>query len=299
MNGSRSSMDAAVEGRVCRRLTVTCLLIGLFVMGCSKHEIVYRPTQQIVPNYSYPEAKKTISRLWQQYGSKPGKAFSNNLQKPRVKFGRDSIELSATDSKNGCISVWKWNFSSASDPYVDEYTPPLPPVMVIIAARMDRGSSSKIGCNPPYHSNGHLYFDTVSDAKDFVNAYYVLKHGGEAAERAAEAEFAGKAKRYREMPVRPALPEDVQKCRIMAEDAINSKEFEKAAEYYEQGLEIEPLWPEGQFNAALLYGELKDYENAALHMKRYLELVPNARDAKEAREKMYLWEGKAREARTN
>ena len=60
----------------------------------------------------------------------------------------------------------------------------------------------------------------------------------------------------------------------MAEDAINNKEFEKAVDYYEQGLDIEPLWPEGQFNAALLHGELKDYENAALHMKRYLELVP-------------------------
>ena len=98
--------------------------------------------------------------------------------------------------------------------------------------------------------------------------------------------------------MKPVLRDDVRRFRVLAEDAFNNKEFGKAADYYEQGLEIEPLWPEGQFSAALLYGELEDYENAALHMKRYLELVPNAKDAREAREKVYLWEGKAKEAAT-
>ena len=95
------------------------------------------------------------------------------------------------------------------DPYVYQYIPPLPPVMVIISARIDKGGSSQIGCSPPFHSNGCIYFDTVSDATDFVNAYYVLKRDAGTAERAAEAAFAASAKKYREMPVKPALRDDV------------------------------------------------------------------------------------------
>jgi tetratricopeptide (TPR) repeat protein len=110
-----------------------------------------------------------------------------------------------------------------------------------------------------------------------------------------EAEFQRKAQRYREMPVKPALPEDVQQCRIMAEDAFSNKDFEKALVYYRKGLAIEPLWPQGQYNAAYLAGELHRYNLAALYMKRYLELVPDAKNANAAREKMYLWKGKAKE----
>jgi tetratricopeptide (TPR) repeat protein len=115
----------------------------------------------------------------------------------------------------------------------------------------------------------------------------------------AEAEFQREAQRYREMAVKPALPEDVQRCRIMAEDAFKNKDFEKALEYYRKGLTIEPLWPLGQFNAAYLAGELHWYNWAALYMKRYLELVPDAKNAKAAREEMYLWEGKGKELGTH
>jgi tetratricopeptide (TPR) repeat protein len=118
----------------------------------------------------------------------------------------------------------------------------------------------------------------------------------EAKQKEEEAAFAIKAKRYREMRVKPALPEDVQRYRLMAEDAFKNKDFEKALEYYRKGLAIEPLWPQGQYNAAMLAGELRRYDWAALYMKHYLELVPDAANAKAAREKMYLWEGKDKEA---
>jgi tetratricopeptide (TPR) repeat protein len=115
--------------------------------------------------------------------------------------------------------------------------------------------------------------------------------------QAEEAAFANEAKRYREMPVKPALPEDVQRYRVMAEDAFKNKDFEKALEYYKKGLAIEPLWPQGQFNAAMLAGELHQYGWAAIHMRRCLELVPDAKNAAALREKMYLWEGKVKEVR--
>lgn len=145
-----------------------------------------------------------------------------------------------------------------------------------------------------YLRNG-IFFDDRSDATAFANAVYAYKNTAGVAELAAEATFKSGAEMYRMMPVKPALPEEVQRYRISAEDAFKNKDFKKAADYYEKGLEVEPLWPQGQYNAALLYGEIGDYRLAASHMKRYLELVPDAANAKTAREKMYLWEIKAKE----
>jgi tetratricopeptide (TPR) repeat protein len=139
---------------------------------------------------------------------------------------------------------------------------------------------------------------TAPESIKLVNILYLLKEAEKefAAEMAKEAAFANEAKRYREMRVKPTLPEDVHRYRLAAEDAFNNKHFVKALEYYKKGLAIEPLWPQGQFNAAMIAGELRQYGEAALHMKRYLELVPDANDAKFARENMYLWEVKAEEA---
>jgi tetratricopeptide (TPR) repeat protein len=115
-------------------------------------------------------------------------------------------------------------------------------------------------------------------------------------EQAAFAGFQNRAKAWLALAQKPALPEEVQRCRIMAEDTFkNDKDFEKALKYYDKGLAIDPLWPDGQLNAAIIAGELHHYAEAASHMKRYLELVPNAPNASGAREKLYLWEGKAEE----
>jgi len=61
---------------------------------------------------------------------------------------------------------------------------------------------------------------------------------------------------------------------------------------YEVGLKMYPLWPEGQFNAALLCEEKKLYAKAIGYMKRYLELAPDAPDARAARDKITIWEDK-------
>lgn len=257
-----------------------CLLMALHASGCVKKDvIVYRPTQQDVSRISYPDAKNTVKQLWMTSDTKY--TYKVNFSKNVVTL----IMIYSADAK----AIYVWDLKKMTDPYVtSDY-----------CVNSDRGySHTHYYKEKIHHYTYGVHMDSLSRATAFANALYVLKHGAEAAQRAAEAEFADGARKYREMPVKPPLPEGVQRNRIMAEDAINSKDFEKAVDYYEQGLELEPLWPEGQFNAALLYGELKDYENAALHMKRYLELVPNARDAREAREKMYLWEGKAREAAT-
>jgi len=120
------------------------------------------------------------------------------------------------------------------------------------------------------------------------------------AQRAADADEVRKEATVREkipawraLAAKPPLPEGARKYRVLAEDAFGENRFEDAARYYDQALDIQPLWPDGQRNAALLYGELRKYAHAASHMRLYLELVPNAKDAAEARDKIIIWEEKA------
>jgi hypothetical protein len=107
------------------------------------------------------------------------------------------------------------------------------------------------------------------------------------------AEFQQQAAAWRALPSRPALSSAVRKQLLLAEDAVNQKQFEAAAAAYDAGTQIDPMWPEGHFNAAAIYGELKDYDDAVWHMRCYLELMPYAPDTQAARDQMLLWQAKA------
>jgi hypothetical protein len=101
---------------------------------------------------------------------------------------------------------------------------------------------------------------------------------------------------WRALAAKPALSDDVIKKRLLAEDAIEHKNFQRAAGYYEAGVALDPTWAQGWYNAALIYGEQQDYFDAAFDMKHYLILLPDAPDAAAAKEKLLLWEAKAEEA---
>jgi tetratricopeptide (TPR) repeat protein len=109
------------------------------------------------------------------------------------------------------------------------------------------------------------------------------------------AESQKRAAAWRALPTKPPISDEVRQHRLLAEDAYQQKQFENAAAEYEAGLEMDPLWPQGHFNAAVIYGELKDYEDAVWHMRCYLELLPNAPDAQDARDQMLLWQGKLKQ----
>ena len=104
--------------------------------------------------------------------------------------------------------------------------------------------------------------------------------------------FKEKVKVWQALPKEP-LPEEARRFRVLADDAVQSKDFDKAANYYEQGLIIDPMWPAGQFNAALIYKESGNYTMAVMHMKRYLALKPE--DAQKYQDQIYVWEEKAKE----
>lgn len=135
-------------------------------------------------------------------------------------------------------------------------------------------------------------------ARGFADAVQAIRYYSSGSDLADDASafpgFQEEARAWRALPVKPGIPEGVRRSQLLAEDAIRNKNFEEAVDFYEQGLNVSPLWPEGQFNAALLYGEMGIYGQAVIHMKRYLELRPDAPDAQAARDQVVIWQAKIR-----
>lgn len=258
-------------------IACVCILTCLLVMGCAR-SIVYRTTPDQVPKMSYTKAKRTVSKLWK----KAEVWFQQEECLIQVSFTKDRIHFS-NKCPGGKIYWADVDIASMNDPYVTE------DIHVII----DKGVSGQVLA---YRLDRfRAKFHDLADATAFADALYVMKSQSGSGMIAEETAFKDMAKNYRDLHVKPALPEAVQQCRVVAEDAIRNRDIEKAVDYYEQGLAIEPLWPEGQFNAALLYGEINDYVNAVLHMRRYLELVPDAPDAKAARDQIAIWQSKMKQ----
>ena len=268
-----------------------CFLLILLTVGFGPTiRRIYQTSDQTVPQMSYIEARELLTRLWE---NKEPNFRDEKYDQHKITFiGKDKIELyeksSWISSGRSYAGFGQYNLAVMSDPYVKgKYTFNYD----FFAVCVDNGFSiSGSGINTEWSSR--------SDAEAFVNALYVLKQYATkekkklAREVSSFPDFQEKAKAWRALSVKPSLPENVKRCKLLAEDAYNSKEFEKAIDYYEQGLEIEPLWPDGQYNVAFLYGEINEYEIAAHHMKRYLELVPNAPDAQSARDQIIIWQSK-------
>ena len=105
-------------------------------------------------------------------------------------------------------------------------------------------------------------------------------------------QFETQLKPWREAALKPAMPEAAREHQVLAEYAFEEKDEEKAIREYMAALAIYPTWPEGQFNLATLAGEKKYYELAVMHMKEYLELVPDSPDAQAAKDSIIIWRDK-------
>jgi tetratricopeptide (TPR) repeat protein len=134
----------------------------------------------------------------------------------------------------------------------------------------------------------------MSAGDDVVNALYVLQQNAIKAKKDAEAYesvFAASLADYRKRAAsNAALPEEANKYKVQAEGAVRDKELDDAADFYAEALKIAPWWPVGRFNRALVLGEAGDYEMAKREMKHYLQLVPDAPNARAAQNKIYEWE---------
>jgi hypothetical protein len=147
--------------------------------------------------------------------------------------------------------------------------------------------------------NSWMPNDAIRDQRRFLSALiYLARSAQEATEAKAAAnleEFKPKAAAWRQLAVKPELPEDAHRHQVLAESAFQSKDVGKTILEYAAALHAYPLWPEGHYNLAMLAAEIggrPGYDIAIVHMKSYLELMPDASDARAAKDNIIVWEDK-------
>jgi tetratricopeptide (TPR) repeat protein len=143
-------------------------------------------------------------------------------------------------------------------------------------------------------------FDIERDAALFIYTSLILKKDELTANKKDKDEtgfamFTASAQTWLAATPKPEMSEEARTYKVLAEDAFKRKDFPAALDAYGKALEKYPMWPSGHYNAALLAAESEDYELAAQHMRRYLVLSPDAKDAQAAKDKLLLWQAKAKE----
>lgn len=126
-------------------------------------------------------------------------------------------------------------------------------------------------------------------ARLVADSLYTLVHSSRYA-RESEKTFQEVVSQYSSGVNPPAFPEAARRFRVQAEFAFEQKRLEDAARLYREALKAAPWWPQGYMNRALILGELKRYPQAISDMKRFLALEPNHAGAREAQDRIYLWE---------
>jgi tetratricopeptide (TPR) repeat protein len=164
--------------------------------------------------------------------------------------------------------------------------------VILLPGRLNYRDSGGLPCSIPLDLRTPGGFRIADfNKKGYQNYYYLVRDGYRNEE---DTGFSTAAKAWRENPVKPALSPEADRHRILAENAIKEKNIDSAIEHFESGLELQPMWPAGWFNLAIIYAEQNNFADATDRMKHYLELVPDAPDAKDAREQMIIWEDKAK-----
>lgn len=94
----------------------------------------------------------------------------------------------------------------------------------------------------------------------------------------------------RRNPSLSELPEDVRRHVVRGEVLVKEGNFEDAVKEYRKAIQVAPFVARLYFNTALVYGELKNYPGAIRYMNIYLQLAPDAPDARSAKDEIYKWE---------
>lgn len=160
------------------------------------------------------------------------------------------------------------------------------------------GILTSSGGSPQPHAKEnylHFIFRDRADAEAFLQAW----HDARLAARSAgdgDSNFAQRAAVWRLRTPTPPLSESANRHRVLAEEATRARDYARAIEEFEAALETDPMWRSGNFNLALLYETVEEWDEAVRYMRRFLLLEPDSREASAARDKIIQWEDRARRA---
>lgn len=91
-------------------------------------------------------------------------------------------------------------------------------------------------------------------------------------------------------PYLTEIPEEARKFALRGEGMLKDGKFEEALREYKKAINIAPYVAVLYRSVSLIYGELKDYTSAINYMNIYLELMPDAPDARAVKDQIYNWE---------
>ena len=138
---------------------------------------------------------------------------------------------------------------------------------------------------PTFNGAKRVADDLFSIQQQFKTCSYKEKATREA------ARFEAMAKEYREQAIKPAISEEQRKYIVQANLLTKQKNYMGAIELYRKAIAENPVaYPEAYSNMALLFAQDGYYQHAINQMKKYLMLVPDAKDARSAQDKIYEWE---------
>ncbi len=239
----------------------------------------------ITVDYAYAKRISVEAPLTQMTAYQARKAMAESFNHlsfhksvREVKFNRQKVTFVADDVLNHRMQLQcSVSFAELNNLSVEKYTKKY---MIVYSNNTDI-----------------FYFDSGPHARMFVDALLILKAAAKSPDpdSADFATFSTGARHWRETEPKPKMPDEARTYMLLAEDAFKRKDFAAALDAYCEALEKHPMWPEGHYNAALLAAEVEDYEMAAQHMRRYLVLAPDAKDASAAKDKLLLWQHKAKE----
>lgn len=86
------------------------------------------------------------------------------------------------------------------------------------------------------------------------------------------------------------LPEEARRRALGGDEFVKDGRFDRAITEYQAAVGLAPLNPQLRFNAALLCSQIKDYKRAVEYMTFYLQLVPDAPNARAAKDEIARWE---------
>jgi len=137
----------------------------------------------------------------------------------------------------------------------------------------------------------HFHKGDLADAQRFADDLFFIQQALKKQYGGQSALFESKAAEYRALTVKPPVSEEQRRYIVQANASSQRKAYREALELYLKAVELDPVsYPGAYFNMALLSAQMKWFNSAISYMKQYLMLVPDAKDARSAQDKIYEWE---------
>jgi len=136
----------------------------------------------------------------------------------------------------------------------------------------------------------HFHTGDLTDAQRFADDLFFVRQTLKKQHDERLTLFESKAAEYRALKVKPLVSEEQREYIVQANALNHKKDYAGALDLYLKAVEIDSTsYPGAYFNMALLSAQVKRFDSAITYMKQYLMLVPDAKDARSAQDKIYEW----------